>query len=133
MIGGIEWIVDAFECRASALRDRQCVATLFERIVDEADLHVVTTAEHVFEGAGGVTVMYLLAESHLTIHTFPEVGTATLNLYCCRPRAPLDWARLLEAELGAGRVTVRTARRGDAPTISLPEAVAELPAAAAEP
>jgi S-adenosylmethionine/arginine decarboxylase-like enzyme len=55
--------------------------------------------------------MYLLAESHLTIHTFPESGIATLNLYCCTPRSALDWHTLL-APLGAARVTVRELVRG---------------------
>jgi S-adenosylmethionine decarboxylase len=112
--GGIEWIVDAFGCPAAALGERRSVTALLDRVVERAELHVVTTAEHVFEGPGGVTAMYLLAESHLTIHTFPESGIATLNLYCCRPRPALDWQRLLGEALGATRVTVREVRRGDA-------------------
>jgi S-adenosylmethionine decarboxylase len=111
--GGIEWIVDAFGCRAAALGDRRVVAALLNRVVESAELHVVSTAEHVFEGPGGLTAMYLLAESHLTIHTFPESGIATLNLYCCRPRPAQDWSQLLHDALGATRVTVREVRRGE--------------------
>jgi S-adenosylmethionine decarboxylase len=110
--GGIEWIVDAFGCAAAALGDRRGVAALLNRVVESAELHVVATADHVFEGPGGVTAMYLLAESHLTIHTFPESGIATLNLYCCRPRPAQDWQRLLFEALGATHVTVREVRRG---------------------
>lgn len=113
MNGGIEWIVDAFGCGAAALTDRRAVTALLNRVVESAELHVVSTAEHVFDGPGGVTAMYLLAESHLTIHTFPESGIATLNLYCCRPRAAQDWQRLLVEALGATRVTVREVRRGE--------------------
>lgn len=58
--------------------------------------------------------MYLLAESHLTIHTFPESGIATLNLYCCRARPVQDWQSLLTNALGASRVTVREVQRGQA-------------------
>ena len=111
--GGIEWIVDAFGCKAAALADRRAIAGLLNEIVERAALHVVSTAEHVFEGPGGVTAMYLLAESHLTIHTFPESGVATLNLYCCRPRPALEWQSLLTEALGADRVSVREVRRGD--------------------
>lgn len=114
MNGGIEWIVDAFGCRAEALGDRRVVTALLNRVVESAELHVVSTAEHVFEGPGGVTAMYLLAESHLTIHTFPESGIATLNLYCCRPRPAQDWQRLIIESLGATRVTIREVRRGGA-------------------
>jgi S-adenosylmethionine decarboxylase len=59
-----------------------------------------------------VTALYLLSESHLAIHTFPEAGVATLDLYCCRPRPPLDWPALLARGLGAARVTVREFARG---------------------
>lgn len=118
MNGGIEWIVDAFGCRAAALADRRAVIALLNRVVEQAQLRVVTTAEHVFDGPGGVTAMYLLAESHLTIHTFPESGVATLNLYCCRPRPALEWQSLLTEALGADRVSVREVRRGDATELS---------------
>ncbi len=80
MQGGVEWLVDGHGCAPDRLRDRARIVVLLDRIVAAMELHVVSTAVHVFPGAGGITAMYLLAESHLTIHTFPEAGTATLNL-----------------------------------------------------
>lgn len=112
MHGGIEWLVDAHDCVPARLRDRAAVLALLDRIVEAMQLQVVATAVHVFPGAGGVTAMYLLAESHLTIHTFPETGTATLNAYCCRARAPAPWRELLGELLGAGAVTVSEHARG---------------------
>jgi S-adenosylmethionine decarboxylase len=112
MHGGIEWLVDARDCAAAKLRDRAAVVGLLDRIVAAMELHVVATSVHVFPGAGGVTALYLLAESHLTIHTFPETGTATLNAYCCRPRAPAPWRELFGELLGAGDVTVSEHARG---------------------
>ena len=112
MHGGIEWLIDAHGCAAERLRDRAAVVALLDRLVADMQLRVVATAVHVFGGHAGVTAMYLLAESHLTIHTFPEAGVATLNAYCCAPRAPAAWrARLAEA-LGAREVTVRELARG---------------------
>jgi S-adenosylmethionine decarboxylase len=120
MNGGIEWLVDGHGCAPARLADRDAVVGLLDRVVREMDLRVVQAAVHVFPGAGGVTAMYLLAESHLTIHTFPEAGTATLNAYCCQPRRPAPWAALLAEALGAARVVVGEHRRGEAPP--LPEA-----------
>ena len=110
--GGIEWLVDVQGCAPARLRDRSSVLALLDRVVAEMDLHVVSTAVHVFEGHAGITALYLLAESHLTIHTFPESAVATLNAYCCRPRAPAAWQPLLAEHLGATTVTVREVRRG---------------------
>jgi S-adenosylmethionine decarboxylase len=114
MYGGIEWLVDARGCAPASLRDQAAVLGLLDRIVAAMDLHVVSTVVHAFPGEAGVTALYLLAESHLTIHTFPETGTATLNAYCCRPRAPAPWRELFRDLLGAGDVTVSEHVRGGA-------------------
>jgi S-adenosylmethionine decarboxylase len=112
MHGGIEWLVDASGCSPMRLRDRSAVFDLLDRIVAAMKLHVVGTTWQAFPDPGGITAMYLLAESHLTIHTFPETGTATLNVYCCRPRTPADWTTLLRDILGATEVDVRELVRG---------------------
>ena len=114
MRGGIEWLIDAHGCAPERLRDRAAIVALLDRIVADMQLHVVTSAVHVFGGHAGVTAMYLLAESHLTIHTFPETGSATLDLYCCTARAPVEWRALLGEALGARDVTVREVARGGA-------------------
>ena len=114
MHGGIEWLVDARGCVPAKLRDRAAVTGLLDRIVAAMDLHVISTAVHVFPGAAGVTAIYLLAESHLAIHTFPETGTATLNAYCCTRRTPAPWLELLAAELGAREVVATEHVRGAA-------------------
>ena len=115
MTVGTEWLVDAHGCRVEALRDLPLVRSFLERVLARLALRVVGQgAFHKFPGEGGVTGLYLLTESHLSIHTYPEHGIATLNLYCCRPRAELPWAGELEEALGAARVTVRVLERGGA-------------------
>jgi len=112
MHGGIEWLVDGHGCVPVKLRDRAAVIGLLDRIVVAMDLHVVSTAVHAFPGAGGVTALYLLAESHLAIHTFPETCVATLNVYCCRPRVAAPWRALFAELLGAREVVATEHRRG---------------------
>ncbi len=84
-----------------------------EAVIERARLHVVgAPVWHQFDGPGGVTGLYLLSESHLVCHTFPEHGLATINLYCCRPRPACDWDSLLRDHLRAERVSVRQMLRG---------------------
>jgi S-adenosylmethionine decarboxylase len=111
---GVEWLVDGHGCDPALLGDRAAVIALLDRIVDVMDLHVVSTAIHAFAEPGGVTALYLLTESHLTIHTFPETGVATLNAYCCRTRPPAPWAALLGELLGAREVVTTEHPRGRA-------------------
>ena len=96
MTSGCEWVVDAAGCDPATLVSLPVLEHLFDDIVAELSLHpVAPTHWHQFPGPGGITGLTLLAESHLAVHTFPEHGTLSLNLYCCKPRPA--WA--FEAEL----------------------------------
>jgi S-adenosylmethionine/arginine decarboxylase-like enzyme len=44
-------------------------------------------------GPGGLTALYLLSESHLALHTWPERGALLLSVCCCRPMVPDDIVR----------------------------------------
>lgn len=113
MTVGTEWLVDAHGCRAESLRDLATVRALCEKILLRLELKVVGDgAWHAFGGEGGVTGLYLLTESHLAVHTYPEHGLATLNLYCCRPRPDFPWPEEIESALGSTRVVVRVVERG---------------------
>jgi S-adenosylmethionine decarboxylase len=59
-----------------------------------------------------VTALYMLSESHLACHTYPEYGVATFNLYCCRERPEWNWNECLRREFQAVRVSTRQVIRG---------------------
>lgn len=108
MSDGCEWVVDAHGCNPARLADLSTLRELFSAIVVELSLRPVADAVwHVFPAPGGITGLVPLAESHLTIHTFPEHGSVCLNLFCCRPRAEWPWAERLGEFLGADRIDVR--------------------------
>jgi S-adenosylmethionine decarboxylase len=112
MIAGTEWIVDANGCRPEALRDLGLLKAVFHRVVTELQLQIVDEILwHRFPPPGGLTGMALLSESHLTCHTYPEYGLATINLYCCRSRPEWPWDECLRNLLGAQDVTVRAIER----------------------
>ena len=114
MTPGSESIVDAMGCLAGALCDIDVLRGLCERLTGDLELQVVgEPLWHTFPGPGGVTGLYLLSESHLACHTYPEFGLATFNLYCCRQRVAWDWQRWMERELGAKRVVIRIVERGE--------------------
>jgi spermidine synthase len=61
----------------------------------------------------GVTVVALLAESHASIHTWPELGSAFVDVFTCGDNAdPLHAVRRLALVLGAGDAAIEVVDRG---------------------
>lgn len=115
MGSGVEWLIDAAGCDPDRLRDESALRAVAASVIKSLALHVLgDPLWHQFPAPGGWTGIYLLGESHLTCHTFPESGWANWNLYCCRPRADFDWERELVRRLGARRVAVCRVPRGAA-------------------
>lgn len=113
MNAGTEWLVDAEGCSAESLRDPDVLRSLCEEVIHTLGLRVVgDPIWHRFPVPGGVTGIYLLSESHLTCHTFPETGLATFNFFCCRPRPPYPWEQRLQELLRANKVVLLTVARG---------------------
>jgi S-adenosylmethionine decarboxylase len=114
-----EWIIDAAGCAPGLLADLDHLQRICDAVVTGLELRVVgEPCWHRFPdrpgltAPGGATGLYLLAESHLTCHTFPEMRLAAFNLYCCRELAPWDWNEFLRDRLDATKVLVRTVARG---------------------
>jgi S-adenosylmethionine decarboxylase len=118
---GIEWVVEAFGCEPSRLADLPKVRAFLETLIAGLNLHPIREPLwHKFPAPGGITGLVLLAESHLAVHSFPEHGSLTLNLFCCRPRAEWNFRESLEREFGADEVRVRVL---DRPYVAVGEAV----------
>lgn len=116
MIVGTEWLVEASGCNADALRDELLIRAVFSSLMEDLGLISVGSVWHKFPGEGGVTGLIALTESHLACHTYPEYGTATFNLYCCRTRPAWDWKGELTLRLAATTVTVNRIERGSPET-----------------
>jgi S-adenosylmethionine decarboxylase len=113
MIVGTEWLIEATDCEPERLRDESILRDLFARVIHDLGLKAIGAVWHKFPGEAGVTGMIALTESHLACHTYPEHGTATFNLYCCRTRPEWDWESELREVLGAANVAVARIERGD--------------------
>jgi len=107
-LAGIEWLLEVFGCPEAALRNQGTLANLFQAIVSEMKLKPVgNPVWHKFPDTGGITGFWLLQESHLAIHTFPEFQSACLNVFCCSERQPIDWKAKISDLLGATEIRIR--------------------------
>ncbi|SCK62203.1 S-adenosylmethionine decarboxylase [Variovorax sp. HW608] len=86
---GLHLTADLHDCRCAArwLVDAQALGAACVDAAESAGLQVVGQLFHAFpatpHGPGGVTATVLLAESHLCVHTWPEQGGVTLDVYVC--------------------------------------------------
>src|SRR5512138_586746 len=84
---GLHLTADLFGCRdpSNLMHDGEALAALCERLATDAGLSVVSRHFHAFapRGDAGVTGVLLLAESHLAVHTWPELRAVTLDVFVC--------------------------------------------------
>jgi S-adenosylmethionine decarboxylase len=113
MIVGTEWLIEATGCDADSLRDEDGIRDILSRVIADLGLRPIDSVWHKFDGEGGVTGLIALTESHLACHTYPEHGTATFNLYCCRTRPEWDWKANLQTSLKASNISVTKIERGE--------------------
>ena len=86
---GLHLTADLHGCRCAPewLLDAAALGKACTDAVQAAGLQPVGQLFHGFpataQGPGGVTATLLLAESHLCVHTWPERGGVTLDVYVC--------------------------------------------------
>ena len=85
LMQGLHLTADLSNCDAqrAVMTDAQALRTLCLAAVAAAGLHAVGELFHRFDQGGGITGVVLLAESHLAVHTWPELGAVTLDVFVC--------------------------------------------------
>ncbi len=67
---------------------------------------------HKFDRGGGVSGVVVLAESHISIHTWPERGYAAIDIFMCGSCNPYDAISTLKRDFSPGRIQITEAKRG---------------------
>jgi S-adenosylmethionine decarboxylase len=108
---GEHLIVDLSGCDQELLLDSERSRDLFFNSVREAGLTVVSEGFYKFS-PHGFTCFLLLAESHASLHAWPEFGYCAIDLFTCN--LGIDLTPLLDqlqGLLGATHISVRTIAR----------------------
>jgi S-adenosylmethionine decarboxylase len=107
-------IADLHGC--SFLADAEVIRSAMLAAAAAADATVIDCRLHSFGSGQGITAVLMLAESHMTIHTWPEHGYAAVDIFMCGGRHDLDLAlSRIEQALGPERVVRRELMRDHAP------------------
>ena len=76
-----ELLVDLYRCKAD-LNNETLLLTLVTEAAKEAGAHVLQASVHRFSPMG-CSVVVILKETHISIHTWPEFGFAALDIFLC--------------------------------------------------
>jgi len=85
-IVGKHILVDIKNISSDKLKLVEHIKPFLDKLVEELKLNVVGECSHQFEKFNspyGATMIYLLSESHLSVHTFVDEGKITLDLFTC--------------------------------------------------
>ena len=82
MSNGRHLILDLYDCNQDILDDYDELQRLLEAALVMAKATILRIFGEKFQPQG-VTLLALLAESHASIHTWPEIGYCAIDLYTC--------------------------------------------------
>lgn len=80
-----------------SVTDSNELCEIFDKMTKDAGFKVLAEVSHYFEPQG-FTKLYLLAESHFAMHTFPEEGKTYIELSSCNKQMQKEFERLLNSD-----------------------------------
>ncbi|MBF9150263.1 adenosylmethionine decarboxylase [Novosphingobium jiangmenense] len=105
----IHLIADLSGCQK--LDDLSYIEEVLHAAAETAGATVVGVHLHHFGPGMGVTGVAVLAESHISIHTWPETGVAAVDLFVCGKSADADAGLVAMARMLHGTIVARHAVR----------------------
>ena len=110
IFAGTQLIIEVV--KAKGLDDEELIETAFRRCVDECGAKLLHIHTHKFspQGVSGVAI---LAESHISVHTWPEIEYGAFDVFMCGDAQPWNAVAVLKEIFEAGDVQVREILRGD--------------------
>jgi len=109
---GIHLIVELYECDAEIIKDVVCIKKIVMEAVNISGAEIIEPVFHNFN-PHGVSGVVVIAESHVSIHTWPEHRYCALDIFTCGDVIDNDKAlSYLRKELQAQNIYVKKIKRG---------------------
>ncbi|CVK21708.1 MULTISPECIES: adenosylmethionine decarboxylase [Sporomusa] len=86
--------VDMYGCNFDNLDNFELIKTAILAAIEEANMTLLNLSYHKFEPQG-LTVLALLNHCHISIHTYPELGYAAVDIFSCGDYSRPDRALLV--------------------------------------
>ena len=107
---GSHLIIDLWE--AEGLDDKDRIEQAMRDAVKAAGATLLHIHLHTFTPNGGISGVAVLAESHISVHTWPERGYAAFDVFMCGSAEPRKAVAVLEQAFAPKRVVIGIHKRG---------------------
>ena len=107
---GTHLLIDLYE--AEGLDDRGRIEQALRDCVAAAGATLLHLHLHRFTPNGGISGVAVLAESHISIHSWPECGYAALDVFMCGDADPRATIAVLRRAFRPGRIAIAKHLRG---------------------
>ena len=114
---GPHLMLDLYGCDLGKIKSVDVVSRWLDEMPDRIAMTKIMPP-YVFKYSGlkpedwGVSGIVLIAESHISIHTFPEKGYATIDLFTCKDFDTDSVAAMIVKEFGAKTYEKNVLNRG---------------------
>jgi S-adenosylmethionine decarboxylase len=108
---GVHLIIDAWDCPPELLNDLEAVRQALLEAIEAGGATLIDLCTHQFSPQG-VTATATLAESHIAIHTWPELGYFAADAFFCGAGDPYAALEALRSNLQAGQLRTTELKRG---------------------
>ena len=110
---GKHLVLELKDCDRDRLSDRDFLKDTLLSACRVAGATILSDSFHSFPPYGGVSGVVIIAESHFSIHTWPEYGYAAIDIFTCGNRLqPEKAVKLLVRELQARDHSILELDRG---------------------
>ncbi len=110
---GRHLLVEFYDCNPDVINNKELVEQYMKEAALEAGSTIVQSVFHMFQ-PHGVSGVVVIAESHLSIHTWPEYKYASVDLYTCGSCVdPLIAYRYLKEKFQSSSADLKEITRGE--------------------
>jgi len=110
IILGTHWIIEYYECDPKVLTNEKKILEYMLTATKKAKATIIAHTSHKL--GQGVSVVIVVAESHLSIHTWPEYKYAAVDIFTCGKTNPEKAFEYLKKALVSEKYIVNKTHRG---------------------
>lgn len=108
---GIHYVVDIDNIKNKQQYSNEFIKGICTKLLSKTGVNVLDEIHHEFEPQG-FTALYLLSESHMSVHTWPENGKIRIDLFSCVINGKFDDAlNTLKSTFKDAQITIKTLYR----------------------